>query len=106
MFLFELRAITARDDSTHSELYPVFVFFRFLFRRSSDRLLIARATVNPCSGKGSRKNQHQESARGVHHSIQINISAAASRWTRVVLHGSQRTNRSPAAENSSDRHLQ
>jgi hypothetical protein len=73
VFLFELRAIAARDDSTDSELDPIFVFFGFLFRGSSDGLLIACTTANSSSGKSSRKNQHQESARGVRHNIQINI---------------------------------
>jgi hypothetical protein len=73
MFLFELRAIAARDDSADSELDPILVFFGLLFRRSGDGLLIARATANSSSGKSSRKNQHQESASGVFHNIQINI---------------------------------
>ena len=52
---------------------PIFVFFGFLFRGRSDCLLIACATVNSSGGKRSRKNQHQESARGGFHNIQINI---------------------------------
>jgi hypothetical protein len=58
VFLFELRAIAARDDSPDSELDPIFVFFSFLFRSSRDGLLIARTTANSSSGESSRKNQH------------------------------------------------
>ena len=56
-----------------AELDPVFVFFGLLFRGRSDGLLIARTTASPSGGKSSRKNQHQESARGGFHNIQINI---------------------------------
>ena len=73
MFLFKLCAIAAGDDSTDGELDPILVFFGLLFRSRSDGLLIARATANSSSGKSSRKNQHQESARGGIHNIQINI---------------------------------
>jgi hypothetical protein len=73
VLLFELRAIAARDDSSDSELDPIFVFFSFLFRSSSDSLLIARTTANSSSGESSRKDQHQESARGVRHKTLINI---------------------------------
>jgi hypothetical protein len=68
-----LRAIAARDDSSDSELDPIFVFWSFLFRGSSDGLLIARATANSSSGQTSRTNQHQESARNVRHNFLINI---------------------------------
>src|SRR5262245_705791 len=73
VFLFELRAIALRDDSPDSELDPILVFFGLLFRCRSDRLLVTRATANSSGGKSSRKNQHQESASGVCHTIQINI---------------------------------
>ena len=74
VFLFELRAIAARDDSAHRELDPIFVFFGFLFSGGrSDRFVIARTGANPSDGKRSRKNQQQESARGVRHKIRINI---------------------------------
>jgi hypothetical protein len=73
VFLFELRAIAARDDSADSELNPIFVFFRLFFRGRGDGLLIARATANSSGGKSSRKNQHQESARCDFHNIRINI---------------------------------
>jgi hypothetical protein len=72
VLLFELRAIAARDDSSDTELDPIFVFFSFLFRSSRDGFLIARTTANSSSGKSSRKDQHQESARGVRHNIPIN----------------------------------
>jgi hypothetical protein len=73
VFLFELRTIAARDDSADSELDPILVFFGLLFSGgSSDRLVIARTGANPGGGKCSRKNQHQDSARGVRHNIQIN----------------------------------
>jgi hypothetical protein len=50
MFLFELRAIAACDDSPDSELDPIFVFFRLLLRRSSNGFLIARTTANSSGG--------------------------------------------------------
>jgi hypothetical protein len=50
VFLFELRAIAARDDSTNSELDPVFVFFGLLFRGRSDGFLIARPTPSASCG--------------------------------------------------------
>src|SRR5262249_36526941 len=68
-----LRPITVGDNSAHSELDPILVSFGLLFRGRSDVLLIARTTANSSSGKSPRKDQHQESARGVRHNIQINI---------------------------------
>jgi len=75
MLLLELRTITIRDDSADPELDPILVFFGLLFGgRSRHRFAVACVTgANPSRGKGSRKNQHQESARGVRHNIQINI---------------------------------
>jgi len=73
VFLFELRAIATRDNASDSELDPILVFWSFLFRGSSDCLLIARTTANSSSDKTSRTNQHQKFARGVRHSIAINI---------------------------------
>src|SRR6516162_11100514 len=75
MFLFELRAITAGDDSAHGELNPVLVLFRLIFgSRSGHGFAVACVTgVNSNSCKSSRKNQHEESASGGLHKIQINI---------------------------------
>jgi hypothetical protein len=74
VFLFELCAIAARDDSADSELDPVFVFFRLLFGgRGSYSFTIACPAANPSGSKSSRKNQHEESARGVCHNIEISI---------------------------------
>jgi hypothetical protein len=69
VFLLELRAIAAGDDSTDSELDPIFVLFGLLVCRRSDGLLIARTAANSSGGKSSRKNQHQESARGGSHNV-------------------------------------
>jgi hypothetical protein len=72
VFLFELCAIAARDDSAHSELDPIFVFFGLLFRSRGNGLFIARPSANSSSGKSSRKNHYQEFARGFRHNIQVN----------------------------------
>jgi hypothetical protein len=50
VFLLELRAIAAGDDSPNSQFDPVFVFFGLLFRGRSDGLLIARTTASPDGG--------------------------------------------------------
>ena len=73
VLFLELRPITAGDNSAHSELDPILVFFRLLFdSRSRHRFAVACVTgMNPSGGKSSRKNQHQESARGVCHNIGI-----------------------------------
>jgi hypothetical protein len=47
VFLFELRAIAIRDDSADTEFNPIFVFFGFLFRGSSNRFLVTRTAANP-----------------------------------------------------------
>jgi hypothetical protein len=74
VFLFELGAIAASDHAADAELNPIFVFFGLLFgRRCGYSFAIARPTANPGGGKCSRKNHYQESARGVCHSIEINI---------------------------------
>src|SRR5206468_3685769 len=73
VLLLELRTITTRYYAADAELDPILVFFGLLFRGgSSDRFAI-RSGANPSSGKGSRKNQHKESARGGLHNIEINI---------------------------------
>jgi hypothetical protein len=73
VFLLELRPIAARDDSADSELDPIFVFFGLLFGGRSSYRFAVGARAKPSGGYSSRKNQHQESARGGFHNIQINI---------------------------------
>jgi hypothetical protein len=74
VFLLELRPVAARYYAADAELDPVVVFFGLLFRGRSCCLAIARVTgADRRSGKDSRKNQHQESARGVRHDIEISI---------------------------------
>ena len=56
VFLLELRAIAAGDDSADSELDPILVFFGLLFRcGGSYRFAIARTGANSSGGKGPAK---------------------------------------------------
>ena len=74
VLLLELGAVAGRDDSSDTELDPILILFGLLFRgRSRLRFVVACLTgTNPRDGKSSRKDQHHESARGVHN-IEINI---------------------------------
>ena len=62
VFLFELRAVAARDDSADCELNPVLVLFGLFFccRRG---LAIALTGAHRSDGKTSRANQHEQSRR-------------------------------------------
>ena len=75
VFLLELRPVAARYYAADAELDPVVVFFGLLFRGVA--VVALPSLVSPArtasSGKDSRKNQHQESARGGFHNIEINI---------------------------------
>jgi hypothetical protein len=73
VFLFELRAIATRNHSPDSQLDPIFVFFGLFFRGRSSHRFAVGTRAKPSDGYGSRKSQHQESARRGFHNIQINI---------------------------------
>jgi hypothetical protein len=73
VFLFELRAIAACDHSPDSQLNPIFVFFGLFFRGRSSYRFAVGTRAKPSGGYSSRKDQHQESARGGCHNVRINI---------------------------------
>jgi hypothetical protein len=51
VFLLELRAIAARDDSPNSQFDPVFVLFGLLFgRRGGYSFAIAGSAASPSGG--------------------------------------------------------
>ena len=91
MFLFELRTVTAGDDSADRELDPVLVLFGLIFRRRSSYRFAIRSGADPSDGKTARKNQHQEFARGVHHRNQylsngVTLEPCGSSWQPADQH--------------------
>ncbi len=78
MLLFELSVVAVHNSAANTELDPVLVFW-CLFCCCHRFSVGGIAGAQRAGSKSSRTNQHEESARGAHGEIHINISVAGSR---------------------------